>query len=87
MAPRRQAKRAAKARGSKKVLLADKSKFGAKALAQIGPLSRLDVLITDRELNDREQNYIETHGVMLCRVGQSSQGVEKVSAGGKSGSK
>ncbi len=54
--------------GSKKVLLADKSKFGIKAFAQIGPLSLIDILVTDKAFDDREMKYLETHGVTLCQV-------------------
>jgi len=53
---------------SKKVLLADKTKFGIKAFAQIGPLSLVDVLITDKNFNESELKYLETHGIVLHQV-------------------
>jgi DeoR family transcriptional regulator, fructose operon transcriptional repressor len=54
--------------GSKRVLLADKSKFGIKAFAQIGPLNLVDILITDKTFNDRDLKYFETENVMLRQV-------------------
>lgn len=54
--------------GSKRVLLADQSKFGTKAFAQIGPLSLVDVLITDKVFNERDLNYLERENVRLCQV-------------------
>lgn len=54
--------------GSRKVLLADKTKFGIKAFAQIGPLSLMDLLITDKSFNEAELKYFETHGIELRQV-------------------
>jgi DeoR/GlpR family transcriptional regulator of sugar metabolism len=54
--------------GSKKVLLADKTKFGSKAFAQVGPLSLVDVLVTDKSFNEAEIRYLETHDIMLHEV-------------------
>jgi DeoR family transcriptional regulator, fructose operon transcriptional repressor len=56
--------------GSKKVLLADENKFGHRAFAQVGPLSLVDVLITDKSLNELELKYLETHGITLHQVRQ-----------------
>jgi DeoR family transcriptional regulator, fructose operon transcriptional repressor len=58
-------KRTFLASGSRKVLLADANKFGIKAFAQIGPLSLVDVLITDKSLNEAELKYLETHGITV----------------------
>jgi DeoR family transcriptional regulator, fructose operon transcriptional repressor len=54
--------------GSKKVLVADQNKFGTKAFAQIGPLSLVDVLVTDKGFNEAEMRYFETHDIMLREV-------------------
>lgn len=54
--------------GSKKVLLADESKFGTNAFARIGPLSLVDVLITDKVLIERELSYLETNEIVYRRV-------------------
>jgi DeoR family transcriptional regulator, fructose operon transcriptional repressor len=56
--------------GSKKVLLADENKFGMRAFAQVGPLSLVDVLITDRNFAEAELKYIETHDITLRQVPQ-----------------
>jgi DeoR/GlpR family transcriptional regulator of sugar metabolism len=63
-----QLKRAMLRCGSKKVLLTDRSKFGRKAFAQVGPLSLLDVLITDKEFDDREMSYLTTNNVQLLQT-------------------
>lgn len=55
--------------GSKKVLLADRDKFGMRTFARVGPLHMMDVLITDREFTEREMSYLDTHGVALRQVG------------------
>jgi len=49
--------------GSRKVLLADRSKFGIQTFAKTGPLSLVDVLITDKQLNDKELNYLEVNKI------------------------
>lgn len=54
--------------GSKRVLLADKSKFGIKAFAQIGPLNLVDILITDNTFNERDLKYLETENITLRQV-------------------
>jgi DeoR/GlpR family transcriptional regulator of sugar metabolism len=54
--------------GSKRVLLADKGKFGIKAFAQIGPLSLVDILITDNSFSERDLKYLETENVTLRQV-------------------
>jgi DeoR/GlpR family transcriptional regulator of sugar metabolism len=54
--------------GSKKVLLADKSKFGTNAFARIGPLSLVNVLVTDKTLNERESSYLETNEIVHWQV-------------------
>jgi DeoR/GlpR family transcriptional regulator of sugar metabolism len=54
--------------GSKRVLLADKSKFGIKAFAQIGPLNLVDIVITDKTFDERDLRYMETENVMLRQV-------------------
>lgn len=53
---------------SKRVLLADRSKFGIKAFAQIGPLSLVDVLITDKVFNERDMDYLQRENVTLYQV-------------------
>ena len=42
--------------GSRKVLLADKTKFGFKAFAQVCPLSDIDILITNKNMSEQEKN-------------------------------
>lgn len=54
--------------GSRRVLLADQSKFGIRAFAQIGPVNLVDVLITDKVFNERDMNYLETENVTLRQV-------------------
>jgi DeoR/GlpR family transcriptional regulator of sugar metabolism len=54
--------------GSKKVLMADESKFGTNSFARIGPLSLVDVLITDKSLNERELNYLEANEIVHRKV-------------------
>lgn len=54
--------------GSKKVLLADESKFGTNAFARIGPIGSVDVLITDKDLSESQLRYLEEHGVALRQV-------------------
>ena len=54
--------------GSKKVLMADESKFGTNSFARIGPLSLVDVLITDKVLNERELSYLEANEIIHRKV-------------------
>lgn len=54
--------------GTRKVLLADKTKFGTKTFAQIGPLSLVDVLITDRQCTEAELNYLEANKIAYLQV-------------------
>jgi DeoR/GlpR family transcriptional regulator of sugar metabolism len=54
--------------GSKRVLLADQSKFGIKAFAQVGPISLVNVLITDKIFNERDMNHLERENVRLHQV-------------------
>ena len=54
--------------GTRKVLLADSSKFGLNAFAKVSPLSALDRLITDKTFNDRELTWLETNKVELFQV-------------------
>ena len=63
--------------GSRKVLLADESKFGTTAFARIGPLSLVDVLITDKCFNERELSYLETNEVVLRQVRCQGHSEEK----------
>jgi DeoR family fructose operon transcriptional repressor len=63
--------------GSKKVLLADESKFGTNAFARIGPLGLVDVLITDKTLNERELSYLDANEVELRQVRFQGQSQEK----------
>jgi len=53
---------------SKRVLLADKSKFGIKAFAQVGPLNLVDILITDKTFDERDLKYLETENVLLRQI-------------------
>jgi DeoR family fructose operon transcriptional repressor len=52
----------------RKVLLADKSKFETNAFAQFGPLSQMNVLITDKKLDDQERSYLEQHEIELYQT-------------------
>lgn len=54
--------------GSKRVLLADRSKFGIKAFAQVGPMDLVDSLITDKVFNERDRSYLERINVRLHQV-------------------
>lgn len=54
--------------GSKAVLLADQSKFGIKAFATIGPLGLVDVLITDKSLDERSLDFLKKENVELVLV-------------------
>jgi DeoR/GlpR family transcriptional regulator of sugar metabolism len=54
--------------GTKKVLLTDRGKFGRKAFAQVGPLSMIDVLITDKEFDEREMSYLAANNVQLLQT-------------------
>jgi DeoR family transcriptional regulator, fructose operon transcriptional repressor len=61
-------KRTFLATGTKKVLLADANKFGIKAFAQVGALSLVDLLITDKSCTEAQLKYLETHDIMLRQV-------------------
>ena len=50
------------------VVVADSSKVGQVAFAQICPLSRVDELITDRQLGDADVAELEAAGVRVTRV-------------------
>ncbi|NVN92495.1 MAG: DeoR/GlpR transcriptional regulator [Desulfuromonadales bacterium] len=54
--------------GSRKVLLADESKFGTNAFARIGPLSLVDIMITDKTFGEVELGYLEANQVVLRQV-------------------
>ena len=54
--------------GSKKILLADESKFGTNAFARISSLSLVDYLVTDKTLNEHELSYLEQHNIVLCQA-------------------
>jgi DeoR/GlpR family transcriptional regulator of sugar metabolism len=58
--------------GSRKVLLADRSKFGIKAFARIGPMSLVDVLITDKLFCEKDLNYLETENIKLLQIRSDS---------------
>ena len=51
--------------GSRKVLLADSTKFGIKAFAQVCPLSDIDILITDKNMNEQEKTYLDANNITL----------------------
>ncbi|MCR5083889.1 MAG: DeoR/GlpR family DNA-binding transcription regulator [Succinivibrionaceae bacterium] len=53
--------------GSRKILLADSSKFGKSQLFEVGPLAGLDMIITDRGLSDQDAASIEALGVEVRR--------------------
>lgn len=53
---------------SKKVLLADKSKFDLRAFAQVGPLHLIDTLITDKHFTEQECVYLERHNISLGNI-------------------
>jgi DeoR/GlpR family transcriptional regulator of sugar metabolism len=57
--------------GSKKVLLTDKSKFKKKAFAQVGPLSMLDVLITDKVFDELEMSYLHANDIQFLSTQNS----------------
>jgi DeoR/GlpR family transcriptional regulator of sugar metabolism len=59
--------------GSRKVLLADRNKFYKKTFAQVGPLSQVDVLITDKVFNENERGYLDANNVQLIQVGEGLQ--------------
>lgn len=48
---------------SKKVLLADTTKFGVHAFAHVCPLSHIDILITNKHLTEQERAYLEAHHI------------------------
>jgi DeoR/GlpR family transcriptional regulator of sugar metabolism len=55
--------------GSKRVLLADSKKFYKKTFAQVGPLSRVDILITDKVFSESEMAYMDKNHVEVIQVG------------------
>ena len=55
---------------SKKVLLADRTKFGIKAFAQVGPLRDIDILVTNKDLDEQRANIPgseQHHYHLACR--------------------
>jgi DeoR family transcriptional regulator of aga operon len=50
------------------VVVADSSKVGQVAFAQICPLAQVDELITDRKLGDADVAELEAAGVRVTRV-------------------
>lgn len=47
------------------VLLLDSSKFGQQALARLGPLSEIDVVVTDADATDEQRRQVEAAGCTL----------------------
>ena len=41
--------------------------------AQVGPLSQVDVLITDKVFNESERGYLDANNVQLIQVGEGLQ--------------
>ena len=55
-------------RAQRTVVLADASKIGRIALARVCTMSRVDVLITDERISDREAERIEREGCKVIRA-------------------
>ena len=53
------------ASGKKKVLLADHSKFGQKALAKVCSIEEMDVIVTDGGIDEESARYVRTKGINL----------------------
>ncbi|HBO37928.1 MAG TPA: DeoR family transcriptional regulator [Pasteurellaceae bacterium] len=49
-----------------KFLLLDSSKFERKHLIKLGDLSQVDILFTDRKVNNELQNYCKNYDVLVC---------------------
>lgn len=52
------------------VLLVDSSKFGQQALARLGELSEIDIIVTDAEVTDAQREQIRSAGCELIVAGQ-----------------
>lgn len=57
-------------RSSKKVLVADHSKFGKKAFAIVGPITSVDIIITDWRIPPLFETGINNLGVTLIKAGR-----------------
>ena len=53
---------------SKKILVADSSKYGKSQLFEVGSLCDADLIITDSELDEKELNKIKNAGIELMTV-------------------
>ena len=63
------------------VVLADHTKWGTRGLAQIAPLERADLVISDTDLPDDARQTFETLGVDVALVAPRSMAVESATAG------
>lgn len=62
-------KRFAAQRSDEVYLLADSNKFGKKALTRVLKTSQIDVLITDKVLNEKDSSAFEKNNVRVVVAG------------------
>ena len=58
------------------VLLADSGKFGQQALSRLGPLSDVDIVVSDQELSGEQRKQVEQAGCKLIIASNESRSAE-----------
>ena len=66
-------KRFAAQRSDKVYLLADANKIGKKALTRVLKTSQIDVLVTDKELSDKDASAFERNDVQVVVAGNNKK--------------